>query len=151
MRAAGAALLGLTTLFTPAAAQSMIPPMDLVRLTTCLEQQMGDALSDSTITINERGGGDWRLTLALRGQPTAEQGVQSPPPQQNSLAYIDLAAAASERDLPRDLDMFCNWAMASGDSGLLWYARFEGFPWPRVRSASADCFQRVNNATRVTF
>ena len=97
------------TLFAvPVAAQSRIPPVDLVGLATCLERQMGDALSDPLITITEQAPGTWRLTLALRGQPTSDQGVQSPPPSQPTTSYIDLAAAASRAELPPDLEPFSN-------------------------------------------
>src|SRR5688572_7619204 len=106
-------LLAVSALVAPAAAQSRIPPFDLVRLATCLEAQMGDALSDPTVTIDEGPAGNWRLALALRAQPGADQGVQSPAPSQPTTSYIDLAAVASARDLPADLDPFGNWAMLS--------------------------------------
>ncbi|MGE3908754.1 MAG: hypothetical protein AB7K36_05360 [Chloroflexota bacterium] len=130
---------------SPALAQTPFPLQVAEDVAACMTTRMADAMYASA-WVEPAPATGWRVVIPLRGQPAAQrQGIQSPPPATNTLAWVDLYRYASPRDVPPDIDNLGSYIMvtAAGDAYAVYHG---GYFWLRMRNASQGCIETVTNS-----
>ena len=135
-------LLVATLPTSPAQAQTAFPSWLAEEMAVRLSNDLADALY-APAWVEPAPHTGWRVVMPLRGQPAAQrQGVQSPPPATNTLAWIDLYRYGTPRNVPNDIDNMSSYVMvtASGETYAIYHG---GFFWLRLRNASQRCFESI--------
>lgn len=137
----------LVALLSPSSVVAQTPfPAGLAEdLAACMTERMADALY-APAWVEPAPVTGWRVVIPLRGQPAAQrQGVQSPPPATDTLAWIDVHRYSTPRAVPQDIDNLSSYVMvtATGETYAVYHG---GYFWLRLRNASQACFEAVANA-----
>ena len=137
-----AAVVALTLLLfavpaAPTHAQEHEPRRVAIAVAECFSATMRDGLTGPA-WIEEQVDG-WRVVVPLRGQPEANRAVQSPPPDQDVLAWFDLRRYDDESQLPEDWNPILPYRVNTG-SGI-YIVDGGGYGWLRPRRVSQLCLE----------
>jgi hypothetical protein len=107
----------------------------------CLTGELGDALTEPAFSEELPEG--WRIVLALRGQPEmASQGLQSPPPLEDTVTAVDIYQILPGEPVPDFIDNMSAFLMVNQRDNQRYAVEVAGYFWLRVRSSANTCIER---------
>jgi hypothetical protein len=107
----------------------------------CLTAELGDALTEPAFSEELPEG--WRIVLSLRGDPsTAGQGLQSPPPPEDTVTAVDIYQIQPGEPVPDFVDNMSAFLMVNTRDNQRYVVEIAGYFWLRVRSSANACIER---------
>lgn len=132
-----AVLVGLAMLPGEVRAEPRIPsPLAVAEDTArCVNDKLAPSLSRPVWV--EDWATNYRVVVPLKGQPDANRDVQSPPPAEDRLAWLDLYRIDDARNVPADLNGISDFTITGGEWAYV--GQTGGYFWLAVVTTSKRC------------
>ena len=123
----------------PAMAQVPFPPRVADSIAGCVTGNIPSLLSEAAFTEQIPDG--WRVLIPLAGQPP-EPLAQTPPPTEDTLAWMDLYLFPSLGAVPPEVNDFDSFVVVTATGGAM-VALHDGYFMMIIRSVGRQCVEHA--------